>query len=111
MAGFPNQEATKFTAVNSTVSATVDATSLPYPDFTASESSGSAPLKVTFSYIGNSKAGVLSHVWSFGDGDTYDNGWRPTHIYTKPGVYTVTFTLKNDEGINSLAIENYISAY
>ncbi len=56
--------------------------------FTPSAVSGKAPLTVSFANT-STKAGPFS--WSFGDGTT-STGPSPSHLYTRPGTYTVTLT-------------------
>jgi len=58
-------------------------------DFSASQTSGSAPLPVTFTDL--SVPAATNWSWSFGDGanSSFQN---PTHIYSAPGVYTVSLT-------------------
>ncbi|MFH1050852.1 MAG: T9SS type A sorting domain-containing protein [bacterium] len=58
-----------------------------YADISASPTSGSAPLKVSFraTFTG---ATCFSSYWNFGDGYT-STSTSPTHTYTKPGKYTV----------------------
>ncbi|RPJ77792.1 MAG: PKD domain-containing protein [Alphaproteobacteria bacterium] len=87
------------------------ATSLPSPNFKASKTSGHAPMKVTFTYTGGSKAGVTSHKWSYGDGATCSTCWHPSHVYTKRGIYTVSLTMKNAAGSRTKVIKNYIRVY
>lgn len=41
--------------------------------------------------------GIISYEWDFGDGTT-GTGITTTHIYTKPGTYTVTLTVKDAAG-------------
>ncbi|MFX1315255.1 MAG: PKD domain-containing protein [Promethearchaeota archaeon] len=37
-------------------------------------------------------------LWDFGDGGTAENTLNPTHTYSRPGQYTVTLTVKDDDG-------------
>lgn len=50
-----------------------------------------------------------SFLWDFGDGET-STYMNPTHVYTKPGKYTVTFTVTYFNGSDSYTMNNYISA-
>jgi PKD repeat protein len=62
---------------------------------TASPTSGCAPLFVAFDSTGTVGGGFpgtdLSYYWDFGDGGSSTSA-NPTHTFTTPGVYTVTFT-------------------
>ncbi|MDD5189126.1 MAG: PKD domain-containing protein [Methanoregula sp.] len=48
--------------------------------------------------------------WSFGDGSTVNATMQhPVHTYTHPGNYTVSLTVTNGTGSNTLVRANYIS--
>ncbi|WP_235284827.1 PKD domain-containing protein, partial [Methanosarcina sp. 2.H.T.1A.15] len=70
---------------------------LPVADFTASPTSGSAPLSVQFN---DRSQNALSRSWNFGDGTTSADR-NPTHTYSLEGKYTVSLTVRNLDGINS----------
>lgn len=73
-----------------------DAVEPPTAAFTASPSSGSAPLHVDFT--DTSTGGTpTSWSWDFGDGDSSTVA-DPSHTYTEPGDYPVTLTVKNTGG-------------
>ena len=76
---------------------------LPNASFKTSTTAGYAPLKVTFTYTGGSTAGVISHIWRYGDGATCQTCWNPYHIYTKPGTYKATLTVRNASGSSTTA--------
>ena len=70
---------------------------LPNPDFSASPTSGKAPLTVKFT--DNSTGSTpTSWEWDFGDGSTNSTEQNPTHVYDKGGVYTVTLSTSNGAG-------------
>lgn len=51
---------------------------------------------------------IVSHQWDFGDG-TYSTLTNPSKIYTLPGNYTISLTVKNATGCsNTTKIPNYI---
>ena len=79
-----------------TTSATVADTG-PVADFTASPTSGPAPLTVTFTDASTSYDGVVSWAWDFGDGET-STDQNPTHIYDEQGSYTVSVTVEESDG-------------
>ncbi|RXA20573.1 PKD domain-containing protein [Methanosarcina sp. MSH10X1] len=78
----------------------------PTAAFSASPTSGKAPLKVQFS--DRSTDSPVLWKWSFGDG-TYSTAKNPVHKYGKAGKYTVSLTARNKKGSNSETISNYIS--
>lgn len=45
-----------------------------------------------------STAGIASYFWEFGDGQT-STRTNPTYTYTSPGVYTVSLTLTDNNGL------------
>ena len=69
---------------NNTATKTISATAAaPVADFSASPTSGRAPLAVTFT---NSSSGnVTSYSWNFGDGST-STGQNPVHTYATAGT-------------------------
>jgi len=72
-------------------------------EFTASETSGSVGLSVRFdnlsAYFNLSDpfGGIAEYYWDFGDG-TDSNSLDPVHIYSAPGVYTVSLTVTDNSG-------------
>lgn len=46
--------------------------------------------------------GIASYVFDFGDGTT-SNERKPVHVYQKPGTYTVTLTVTDTNGLESVA--------
>ena len=75
------------------------------PAFSATPLSGLAPLSVTFANL--STGPYTSTLWTFGDGNI-SLTISPTHVYTNPGVYTVTLTIANITTTASLTHTNYI---
>ncbi|MHB8060691.1 MAG: S8 family serine peptidase, partial [Gaiellaceae bacterium] len=67
----------------------------PVAAFTASKSSGRAPLSVTFS---NASANATSYAWSFGDGSAGSTDASPTHIFERGGNFSVTLTASGPGG-------------
>ncbi len=71
-------------------SATITINPLPVPSFTATPTTGCAPLPVTFT---NTSPAGTNFVWDFGDGSTF-NGQNPgTHTYNQNGNFTVTLSM------------------
>jgi PKD repeat protein len=86
----------------------VSAAPAPIVDFTASPTSGSPPLTVTFtdestvassaSAMGMSSAAPsASWHWEFGDGQTSEEE-NPVHVYRTGGGYTVSLTVTTETG-------------
>ncbi|HWQ47583.1 MAG TPA: PKD domain-containing protein [Methanosarcina sp.] len=74
-------------------------------DFSASPTSGKAPLKVQFT--DKSIGTPTKWKWNFGDGTT-STVQNPTHKYSKVGSYTVKLTATNAEGSNTATKTEYI---
>jgi alpha-galactosidase len=60
---------------------------------------GEAPLKVRFDGTSSASASgkVVSYDWAFGDGASARDAMA-THTYEKPGTYTASLTVKNEQG-------------
>jgi len=78
----------------------------PVATFSASPTSGKAPLNVRFA--DKSTGSPTSWSWNFGDKST-STAQNPTHKYTKAGKYTVSLTVKNVAGTNTKTMTNYIT--
>lgn len=77
-------------------------------DFAAAPRTGVAPLTVVFT---NTSAGdYVASLWDFGDGIITPLP-SPTHIYTAPGVYTVTLTVSGPGGADTLTRARCITAH
>ncbi|MDY9926298.1 PKD domain-containing protein [Methanosarcina sp.] len=72
--------------------------SIPVADFSASPTSGTAPLTVVFT---DSSTGLpASWKWDFGD-EFSSTDQNPTHTYSSAGTYTVSLTVSNSKGTDS----------
>ncbi len=71
----------------------------PFAYFSMKTPSPTAGEPVTFDGSFSSDPGgtIVSYEWSFGDGST-GTGADPSHTYAKPGAYTVTLTITDNEG-------------
>ncbi|MFQ6102206.1 MAG: PKD domain-containing protein, partial [Anaerolineae bacterium] len=78
----------------------------PAADFTASPTSGYAPLTVDFTNLTTGE--VSGYAWAFGDGAT-SVVTHPTHVYTATGVHTVSLTASGPGGSDTLTRTNYIA--
>ena len=62
----------------------------PQSNFSLSKTSGTAPLLISFKDL--SQGNITQWLWDFGDGETSSNA-NPTHLYQKPGIYSVALTV------------------
>ncbi|WP_230629199.1 M23 family metallopeptidase [Methanosarcina barkeri] len=77
----------------------------PVAVFSAFPTSGKAPLKITFT---DKSTGIPAKwIWDFGDGSKAFSQ-NPTHKYSKAGVYSVSLTVKNAKGRNTVTKTDYI---
>ncbi|MBT8508663.1 hypothetical protein AZH53_09625 [Methanomicrobiaceae archaeon CYW5] len=90
-----------------TVTGTVVAAPLPVANFTADPTAGAAPLPVQFTDC--SENVQTTYAWDFeSDGICDSMEQNPVHVYESPGIYTVTLTVANGAGGDTLIRENYI---
>ncbi|AKB56768.1 cell surface protein [Methanosarcina barkeri 227] len=80
---------------------------VPVPDFSASVTSGEAPLTVSFT--DESSGSPTEWQWNFGDSYDIFTEHNPTHTYTKAGTYTVTETVTNEAGQDMETKTDYIT--
>jgi PKD repeat protein len=86
-------------AGSSIASTTIKVTvALPVASFTATPTSGAAPLTVQFT--DTSTGSISSRSWTFGDGGS-STLRTPIHTYTNSGTFTVTLTVRNAGGSSS----------
>jgi len=78
----------------------------PVVDFSASETSGTAPLALNFVAIVQGTA--TSYLWSFGDGST-STAPNPVHMYEAPGVYSVSLTVAGPGGAATSTKPGYVT--
>lgn len=78
-------------------------------DFSASATSGCAPLSVNFTDLSTGTA-IDGWSWDFGDGGN-STAQNPSHSYAAAGTYTVTLTVSSSsQGCNDVATKtNYIT--
>jgi PKD repeat protein len=79
----------------------------PGAKFSASSTSGMAPLTVNFADE-SMGGGVTAYAWDFGDG-TISTLANPGKVYSVPGVYTVTLTVTGVAGSDAQTISDYVS--
>ncbi len=67
--------------------------------------SGTIPLSVNFTGSNSvDDVGVISYAWDFGDGGTSTEA-DPQHVFTTPGVYTVSLTVTDGDGNTDTATQ------
>ena len=74
--------------------------------FSATPTSGAAPLEVAFTDL--SSAAVTAWFWDFGDGATSTEK-DPRHVYDSPGSFTVALTVISPAGQASVVQEDLIA--
>ncbi len=78
----------------------------PVAEFSATPTSGGAPLVVQFT--DRSAYTPTSWAWDFGDGDT-STEQHPSHTYATPGTYGVSLTASNSEGSDDEVKPGFVS--
>jgi RHS repeat-associated protein len=53
-----------------------------------------------FDMSSDSDGQIVAYNWNFGDGETSTDG-NPAHVYAQPGVYPVTLTTTDNDGLSS----------
>ncbi|HEU4472547.1 MAG TPA: PKD domain-containing protein, partial [Flavisolibacter sp.] len=77
-------------------------------NFTTTTTSGCSPLVVNFQDL--STGNPATWFWDFGNGAT-STLRNPSTTFFNPGTYTVTLTVTNSQGSNTLTRTNYITVY
>jgi PKD repeat protein len=80
---------------------------VPLADFAVSAEAGAVPLTVRFS--STARFEPSGWVWDFGDGSGSVLE-HPDHTYTEPGFYTVSLTVSNGNGAETLVRSNCVLA-
>ncbi|WAC05253.1 MAG: PKD domain-containing protein [Methanoregula sp.] len=78
----------------------------PVADFSANTTSGTAPLAVAFT--DTSSGSPTSWSWNFGDGITTTDR-NPVHVYSATGKYTVSLSVTNADGSDTITKPDYIT--
>lgn len=81
----------------------------PTADFTATPTSGAAPLTVQFTDgSADGSSPVDAWTWDFGDGETSTEE-NPSHVYDTAGTYNVTLTVTSNDGSDEEFRSNLIT--
>lgn len=83
----------------------------PIAKFFFSPKQGEYPLKVSFDASASSDPDgvIVSYHWSFGD-DSTGEGEKISHTYTTKGIYTVTLTVTDNDGLKKTSKDKvYVS--
>lgn len=80
----------------------------PVADFSATPTSGTAPLSVSFT--DQSTNDPTSWLWNFGDGNTSIQA-NPGHTYSDAGTYTIELTTNNSFGSDTKTEINFITVF
>ncbi len=78
----------------------------PVAAFSATPTSGPAPLAVSFT--DQSSGAITAWSWSFGDGSA-SSASSPQHVYTTPGTYSVSLTVSGPGGTDTATRAGYIT--
>ncbi len=75
----------------------------PTASITASPTSGTVPLTVSFTATASDSDGsIVSYSWNFGDG-SISSSTNPSHTYSAAGTYTATLTVTDNGGAQTSA--------
>jgi len=86
---------------------TVSLTGTITADFSASPTSGSAPLTVDFTDLSTATNGITSWSWTFGD-MAASSDQNPQHEYSGEGTFTVSLTVTGPDGSDTETKMGYI---
>lgn len=82
----------------------------PMAEFGATPVAGSAPLSVSF--VDGTAPGsspITGWLWNFGDRTPTSAQQNPVHVYTAPGLYTVSLTVTTDVGEDTMSKTQFIN--
>jgi PKD repeat protein len=78
---------------------------LPVANFSASTTTGTAPLSINF--INGSTGSITAYAWTFGDGTT-STSQNPVHVYSVAGTYTVSLKVTGPGGTSTKTLASYV---
>jgi PKD repeat protein len=79
---------------------------LPVANFSASTTTGTAPLSINF--INSSTGNITSYAWTFGDGTTSTSP-NPVHVYSTAGTYSVSLKVTGPGGTSTKTLASYVN--
>jgi len=79
----------------------------PVASFSATPTSGVAPLTVQFTDASSGSPTAWS--WDFGDGSAADTSQNPTHVYSSAGTFSVSLTAVNSSGSSTITKTSLIT--
>ncbi|WP_322743868.1 PKD domain-containing protein [Methanofollis aquaemaris] len=88
------------------VTFTKEGPAAPVADFLANVTSGAPPLAVQFTSHCTGTP-PLAYSWEFGDGETSTDP-NPVHLYAEERTYTVTLTVQNEAGADTVVREDLV---
>jgi PKD repeat protein len=80
----------------------------PVANFSSSPSPATGPIPLTVQFTDTSTNAPSSWAWNFGDGNTSTQA-SPVHTYTTEGTYTVSLTVTNADGSDSITRTDYVT--
>ncbi|MGR3178896.1 MAG: PKD domain-containing protein [Candidatus Anammoxibacter sp.] len=97
------------TTTTTVTTTTTIAGTVPIANFIADKPLGIVPLTVRFTDISTGNPTPTEWLWDFGDGGASIEP-NPSHVYSIPDLYSVTLTVKNSLGEDSLTKTDFINA-
>ncbi len=83
---------------------------LPVAEFSTNVTTGPGPLTVLFRDESSSGSEALtSWQWDFGDGTTPSTLQNPSHVYSSPGIYTISLSATSSVGTDTETKQNYLT--
>jgi PKD repeat protein len=80
-----------------------------YADFIAAPAVGTIPMEVHFLNQSAALNGIVSYLWSFGDGSQSDEE-NPIHFFNRIGRYSATLTVYGPDGQDTIRKFEYVIA-
>jgi DNA-binding beta-propeller fold protein YncE len=91
--------------LHAAVGVVVSPNQAPLASFAATPGDAGSPTRFDASGAGDPDGTIVRYDWDFGDGtQLLDGGPNPTHVYTQPGIYTVTLVVTDNEGASTTMI-------
>lgn len=81
---------------------------VPEARFNVNANSGKAPFEAIFNDA--STGTPTRYLWDFGDNCSSDSP-NPVHVYEKPGKYSVSLTVTNDDGSDTTTKKGYLQVF